>query len=70
MPEVPAVEVETTTEEQPAPAKKAPQVKERREYTGPKVEGERLLIHADHVPPTAILPEKRLLSHANLINPN
>lgn len=40
LPEVPAVEVETTTEEQPAPAKKAPQVKERREYTGPKVEGE------------------------------
>ena len=40
LPEAPAVEVETTTEEQPAPAKKAPQVKERREYTGPKVEGE------------------------------
>ena len=40
LPEAPQNEGETATEEQPAPAKKAPQVKERREYTGPKVEGE------------------------------
>ena len=40
LPEAPQNEGETATEEQPAPTKKAPQVKERREYTGPKVEGE------------------------------